>query len=673
MSLKSDHILSEMRTLVDFLNHHSWLYHTKGQPEISDAEYDRRFRELEALEKDFPQLKLADSPTRRVGAAPLSEFKSVVHSVPMLSLNNAMNEEEIAEFSERIQKASKQHNINLAFTFEHKFDGVALSLRYENGLLVSAATRGDGEVGEEVTENVRTIHSIPLKLKLTDPPSLLEVRGEVLFLKADFQKLNNDQIEAGDEPFANPRNAAAGSLRQLDSTVTARRPLTFFAYGIGGFKRFEEPPTRIALMNQLKAAGFLVADNLKVINSQEMLLAAYREANEKRSSLPFEVDGVVIKVNEIQLCKELGFRERSPRWAIAAKFPPIEEHTTLEEIIIQVGRTGALTPVAVLKPVLVGGVTVSRATLHNSDDIIRKGLLIGDTVVVRRQGDVIPAVVGAVKGLRNGTERAFIFPTHCPECGTAVVRAGGDGAAYRCPNPTCGAKVRERIRHYASKGAADIKGLGDKMVELLYSNGLVKNIPDIFDLSADRLAVLPRMAELSSEKLVAAIQASKRLPLARFLFAIGIRHVGERIARLIAEEVGTVEEFFKIGIERSLERVREIGPEISSSVESFLKDPVESAMVKRLLAVGVTPEPATKVESGVLSGKSFVITGTLSKKRSEVEEKILALGGKVVGAVSKKIDYLVCGADAGSKLAKAQELGVAVLTEAEFDRLTEAV
>lgn len=656
----------EMRALVDDLNHHSWLYHSKAAPEISDAEYDRRYRELERLESEFPTLRLPDSPTRRVGAPPLSEFKSVTHTVPMLSLNNAMNEEEIAQFDERVAKVAGAEAYS--YTVEHKFDGVAISLRYEDGLLVSAATRGDGEVGEDVTENVRTIKSVPLKLKLKNTPRLLEVRGEALFLKADFLKLNAAQAEQGDEPFANPRNAAAGTLRQLDSKITAARPLSFFAYGFGGFEGWVQPGTRIEAMEYLRSAGFLIADNLRIVRSRSELLEAYRAANQARAALPFEVDGMVIKVNEVALCDQLGFRERSPRWALAAKFPPMEEHTILEDIVIQVGRTGALTPVAVLRPVSVGGVTVSRATLHNSDDIARKGLLIGDTVVVRRQGDVIPAVVGAVTSLRKGSERPFVFPVKCPECGAGVVRDGGDGAAYRCPSKSCGAKVRERIRHYASKDAADIRGLGDKMVELLYSQGLVRGIADIYKLSAEQLAQLPRMAEVSSEKLVAAIQGSKSIGLPRFLFALGIRHVGERIARLIAEEVLTIEGFLNLD-EIQLAGIREIGPEITSSVLGFLADSEERALVAELLAIGVTPLAAAKRAAGGLSGKNFVITGTLSVKRSDIEAKILARGGNVVGSVSKNTSYLVCGADAGSKLEKAKQLGVQVLDEAAFNQL----
>ena len=441
MKQQPEDISSQMRTLVDELNRHAWLYHSKGTPEISDAEYDRIYRELELLESAHPTLRLLDSPTRRVGAPPLPEFRSIRHSVPMLSLNNAMNEDEVAEFDDRITRFLQKAGATCSYTVEHKFDGIALSLRFEDGVLASAATRGDGEIGEDVTENVRTIRSVPLRLNLPNPPQALEVRGEALFLKSDFKKLNDLQLERGEEPFANPRNAAAGSLRQLDSGMTASRPLTFFAYGVGGAEGWIQPRTRAEVMEFLKSSGFLIADNLQVVQGKSELIACYQKANRLRSGLAFEVDGMVIKVNEIALCEQLGFRERSPRWALAAKFPPIEEFTILEDITIQVGRTGALTPVAILKPVQVGGVTVSRATLHNSDDIGRKGLLLGDTVIVRRQGDVIPAVVGAVTHLRKGTERPFIFPTLCPECHTKVEKDGGDGAAFRCPNVFCGAKV----------------------------------------------------------------------------------------------------------------------------------------------------------------------------------------------------------------------------------------
>jgi len=660
-----------IQELVHELNEHAYRYYVLAHPTISDAEYDRLYRELEALEREHPELTLPESPTRRVGGAPLPGFRTIRHRVPMLSLNNAMDEAELTEFNEQVLRflaKDSEARERVTFTAEYKFDGVAVSLSYRHGELVEAVTRGDGYEGEDVTANIRTVRAIPLRLRTPNPPPLLEVRGEVLFFREPFEKLNEARVAAGEEPFANPRNAAAGSLRQLDPTVTAKRPLMFFAYGFGAIEGAALPRAHGASIEYARTLGFPVSPLLKRVTGGEELRAIYREAGEARNSLPFEVDGIVIKVDDIGLQEMLGFRQRSPRWAIAAKFPPVEENTKLLDIIVQVGRTGALTPVAVLQPVRVGGVTVSRATLHNEDEIRRKGLRIGDTVVVRRQGDVIPAVVTNIPSLRTGAEREFHFPRSCPVCGSGVVRGEGE-AAHRCPNPRCPAQVGQRILHWSSRDGADIRGLGDKMVELLLEHELIGSIADIYLLSAEQLAALPRMGELSSENLIRAIDQSRKLPLNKFIFALGIRHVGERTALILARHAGSLERFLKLSAEELLE-VPEIGEETARSVAEFLRNDEETAMIRRLLAEGVTVEAAAQPAASDLAGKTFVLTGTLEQmSRKEAEARILARGGKVSSSVSKATSYVVAGADPGSKYDKAQALGVVILSEAEFEAI----
>jgi DNA ligase (NAD+) len=671
-------IKARMDALVDELHEHAHRYYVLSQPTISDAEYDQKFRELETLEKEYPDLVRSDSPTMRVGAQPLAGFPTVQHKIPMLSLNNAMNEQELIDFDEQVRRflSKDGHDgAEIEYTIEYKFDGVAVSLSYENGFLAQGATRGDGTTGENVTSNVKTIKSIPLKLRGAKArKGSVEIRGEVLFRKKEFEALNIERQERGEETFANPRNAASGSLRQLDPQETARRPLYFFAYGVArveGNGEFSHGTLREA-MEEVESLGFSISPGYKTVKGSQGLVEEYRKAEEGRESLPFEVDGIVIKVNDIALQERLGFRQRSPRWAIAAKFKPVEAVTILEDIIIQVGRTGALTPVAVLKPVPVGGVVVSRATLHNQDEIERKGLLIGDNVVVRRQGDVIPAVVAAITASRTGHERSFTFPTTCPECGSPVERVA-DEAVTRCPNASCPAKIHNRILHYASRDAMDIEGLGDKMVALLLEHQVIHELPDIYHLTVERLQELPRMGELSSSNLVEAIQGSKKRPLSRFIFALGIRHVGTKTGAVIARQCRTVERFLNLTEDLLLE-MEEIGPETARSVAQFLSDARDREMVEKLLARGVHPTPeAAPVQGGALEGKTLVLTGTLSTlSRKEAEELVVKNGGKVSSSVSKKTSFVVAGEAAGSKLDAAQKLGIPVITEDAFREMVGA-
>ena len=665
-------IKSKIDLLVTDLQDHLHKYHVLAQPEISDAEYDRRFRSLEELEQQYPQYRRTDSPTHKVGAPPLAAFETVQHSVPMLSLGNAMDVTELSDFVAQVRRFLAKEDITEPpqFTVEYKFDGVAISLRYEDGVLVQAATRGDGELGENVTNNVRTIRNIPLNLRGAEfAGTVFEVRGEVLFLKADFERFNTERLEQGLESFANPRNAASGSLRQLDSKETAGRPLSFFAYGIGEVQNIALPATNYELMQLIGSFGFKISSLLEVAETEKDLAQVYQGAESSRANLPFEVDGTVIKLNQRRLQDLLGFRERTPRWAIAGKFAPMEENTRLEDIVIQVGRTGALTPVAVLSPVQVGGVVVARATLHNEDEIKRKGIKIGDMVVVRRQGDVIPAVVAPVISLRNGSEREFVFPKNCPECGTAVVRSAEE-AVSRCPNPGCPAQVEQRLIHVASRNAADIEGLGKKMVALLLEHKLVSDIASLYTLTLPQLEALPRMAELSSKNLLAALEQSKEISLDRLIFALGIRHVGERTARVLSEAYGSINELRKASYEQLLE-LNEIGAETARAIAEFNANPAEQAMLDRLLTHNFKISSRERPQNNKLSGKTFVITGTLSKSRDHFKALIEQSGGQIMAAVSKKTNFLLAGAEAGSKLEKAKTLGVTILDEKEFFSLLE--
>lgn len=674
---KTAGVVDQIGELIAELQEHCHRYYVLSQPTVSDAEYDEKFRELQRLEATHPELVRPDSPTQRVGAAPLEGFATVQHKMPMLSLDNAMNEQELLDFDEQVRRfLSKDGHAadSIEYTVEFKFDGVAVSLAYENGLLVQGATRGDGTTGEDVTSNVKTIKAIPLKLRGGRPyKGHLEIRGEVIFKKKEFDALNVERQARGEETFANPRNAASGSLRQLDPRETARRPLYFFSYGVGfleGNAGFIAP-TLSATMQEVEKMGFSISPGFKTVKGGDALARAYQEAEAARDTLPFEVDGIVVKVNEYALQERLGFRQRSPRWAIAAKFKPVEAVTTLNDIVIQVGRTGALTPVAILEPVRVGGVVVSRATLHNQDEIERKDLRIGDRVVVRRQGDVIPAVVAAITSARSGDEKLFRFPTKCPECQSPAERVE-DEAVSRCPNPSCPAKIHNRILHYASRDAMDIEGLGDKAVGLLLDHQVITSLPDIYELTVAKLQELPRMGELSSLNLTQAIAASKTRPLSRFIFALGIRHVGTKTAAVIARNCHTIQNFLKLS-EEDLLSMEEIGPETARSVAEFLASGDEQGLMRRLVELGVSPEPQAGVAlDGVFKGKTVVLTGTLAQlSRKEAEELVVSQGGKVSSSVSKKTSFVVAGDSPGSKLDAARKHGVPVLSEEEFRALVQ--
>ena len=655
--------------LVADLNEQAYRYYVLAAPVISDAEYDRRFRELERLEREYPAWQRADSPTQRVGAPPLEEFETVQHLMPMLSLNNAMSAEELRDFDQQVRRFLEkegQTGQTVEYSVEFKFDGLALSLLYEDGVLLRAATRGDGYKGENVTANVKTIRAIPLRLRSQAAlKGQVEVRGEVLFLKQDFERLNAERIKSGAEPFANPRNAAAGSLRQLDSGITAQRPLTFFAYGFGSVTALELPDRYSAEIELIHSLGFPISPEFKVVAGAEGLVAAYTAAQEMREALSFEVDGIVVKVDFKPLQQILSFRQRSPRWAIAGKFSAQEEHTKLLDITVQVGRTGALTPVAVLEPVEVGGVVVARATLHNEEEIERKNLLIGDMVVVRRQGDVIPAVVASLQMLRDGSERRFVMPETCPICGSGTPKLEGE-VVRRCRNPRCPAKLEQRILHFAGRNAADIEGLGEKLAELLLEQELLSDIASLYDLSLEILAQLPRMGELSAQNLLDALERSKQISLSRFIFALGIRHVGERTGRLLAEQCGSLEKFLSLSPAELLE-IHEIGSETAQAITEFLQNPEERRLVQRLLDRGFVIEAAAARQPGRLTGRTFVLTGALAGlSRAEAASRIEALGGQVTGSVSKNTSFVVVGADPGAKYEKAKKLGIKTLSESEF-------
>lgn len=645
------------------IEHHNYRYYVLDAPSIPDAEYDRLFRELVALEAQFPELASPDSPTMRVGGAPLPEFGQVAHEVPMLSLGNAFDEEDAVAFDRRVREGLGVEAVDYAV--EPKFDGLAITLRYRERRLVVGATRGDGYTGEDVTANLKTVRAIPLRLP-DDAPASLEVRGEVLMYKRDFEALNARQRAAGDKEFANPRNAAAGSLRQLDSRITAQRPLRFFAYGIARPEDIPALATHGALMEALARWGFPVSPDRAVVRGAEGLIAFYRRIGEKRSSLPYEIDGVVYKVDAFADQARLGFVSRAPRFAIAHKYPAEEALTELIDIDVQVGRTGAITPVARLKPVVVGGVTVTNATLHNEDEIRRKDVRIGDVVVVRRAGDVIPEVVRAVIEKRSGNERAFVMPTRCPICDSHIERAE-DEAVARCTGGLfCPAQRKQALLHFASRRAMDVEGLGDKLVEQLVDEHIVATPADLYKLGVAALANLERMAEKSAGNLLVAIEKSRHTTLARFVFALGIRNVGEATAKDLARHFGNLDALMAAD-EARLTQVPDVGPVVAASIAQFFAEPHNREVIEQLRAAGVewAEGEGEAAALGPLVGKVFVLTGTLpSMGRDQARELIEAQGGKVSGSVSKKTDFVVAGAEAGSKLERARELGVAVIDEA---------
>jgi DNA ligase (NAD+) len=663
-------VWSRIQTLRQEIEQHNYHYYVLDRPTIPDVEYDRLFRELQALEAAHPELVTADSPTRRVGATPLTEFDQIGHRQPMLSLNNAFADEEVAAFDRRVREGLGHEQDDIEYAAEPKFDGLAISLTYENGHLVRGATRGDGYTGEDVTANLRTLHAIPLRLDGQDAPPLLEVRGEVLMLRRDFERLNREQKSRGEKEFVNPRNAAAGSLRQLDPRVTASRRLHFYAYGMGASQGWKPVSSHDQVMRALAALRFPVSAERAVVRGLSGLLAYYQHMGERRPALPFDIDGVVYKVDRLADQEKLGYVSRAPRFAIAHKFPAEEALTVVEDIQVQVGRTGALTPVATLKPVFVGGVTVSHATLHNQGEIDRKDVRIGDTVFVRRAGDVIPEVVAIVPEKRPDPvpPRFDILARYplCPVCGSHVVRLPDEAVARCTGGLVCAAQRKQALLHFASRRAMDVEGLGDKLVDQLVDKDQVHTAADLYRLDLPTLAGLPRMAEKSAANLLDAVNKSKATTLARFIFAMGIRNVGEATAKDLAAHFGKLDALMKAD-EPALVKVPDVGPVVAQSIVQFFAEAHNTDVIRSLREAGVHwPEnEGRQREAGALSGKMFVLTGTLpTLSRDQAKEKIETAGGKVAGSVSKKTDYVVAGVEAGSKLIRAQELGITILDEA---------
>ncbi|CAL8474265.1 NAD-dependent DNA ligase LigA [Caballeronia sp. S22] len=651
----------------------NYAYYVLDQPDLPDAEYDTLFKELQGIETDHPDLVTPDSPTQRVGGEVAEGFTPVVHDVPMLSLNNGFADEDIVAFDKRVSDALGHTPVEYAC--ELKFDGLAISLRFEDGHFVQAATRGDGATGEDVTANVRTIRSIPLTLKGKNVPKRLDVRGEVLMFKRDFERLNARQRDAGQREFANPRNAAAGGLRQLDSKMTAQRSLSFFAYGIGVLEGAEMPATHAALLDWYKELGLPVNAERAVVEGAEGLLGFFGKIGEKRDKLPYDIDGVVYKVDRRDEQDKLGFVSRAPRFALAHKFPAQEALTELLAIDVQVGRTGAITPVARLAPVFVGGATVTNATLHNEDEVRRKDIRIGDTVTVRRAGDVIPEVVGAILDRRPDDAREFVMPTECPVCGSKIERLP-DEAIARCTGGLfCPAQRKQALWHFAQRRALDVDGLGEKIIDQLVEQNLVRTPADLFSLGFSTLAALDRFADKSAQNLIDSLEKASKTTLPRFIYALGIRHVGESTAKDLAKHFGSLDPIMAASVEELLE-VNDVGPIVAEAIHNFFSEEHNQHVIEQLRVKVSWPEgpPAPKAPQGVLAGKTVVLTGTLpTLAREEAKEMLEAAGAKVAGSVSKKTDYVVAGAEAGSKLAKAEELGVPVLDEDGMRRLLEGV
>jgi len=662
--------INDLRKQIDY---HNYRYYVLDSPEISDFEYDELMRELLRLEAENPELVTSDSPTQRVGAAPVDSFPPMAHRVPLLSIDNAMDTDELRAFHQRVVKLVGKEDV--PYCCEPKFDGLAVELVYENGIFVRGGTRGDGYTGEDVTSNLKTIKSIPLKLIAEDPPDFLEVRGEVLLYKNALKALNMERSEKQEPLFANPRNAAAGSLRQLDPRVTASRPLVFFSYGIvdavsvGLDSQFDT-------LRRLQEYGFRVNPDIRLCHGIDEAIDLCLSMQEKRESLPYEIDGVVIKVNDIADQRVLGIRARSPRWSIAYKFPPVQATTILRKIGVQVGRTGVLTPVAVLDPVKIGGVTVSRATLHNADEVKRKDVREGDTVIVQRAGDVIPEIVAPVVSKRTGKEREFAMPEACPVCGSGIIRdtsgeKGKQGVMYRCVNMACPAILKEQIYHFASKDALDIDGLGRKIIQQMVDRGLVRDVSDLYTLKRDDIMGLDGFAELSTTNLLNSIQESKKTTLGRFLYGLGIPHVGEVAARDLAQHFGSLEKVMEAS-QDELQSMKGIGKEMARAISSFFSNERNRAVIGKLLERGleITLQKTPKRAEAPLEGKKFCFSGTLqSMTRSEAKKEVEGKGGQVVSAVSSQLDYLVVGTEPGSKLDKASSLGVTIVDEDEFLRM----
>ena len=660
-------------SLREQIRHHNYRYHVLDDPEIPDAEYDRIVRELQGLEAQYPELVTPDSPTQRVGAAPISAFGTVQHQIPMLSLDNAFSEEELRDFHRRVtERLELDVSAELHYAAEPKLDGAAVSLLYENGQLVRGATRGDGATGENITHNVRTIEAVPLRLYGKGYPTTLEVRGEVFMPRAGFKAFNEKALARGDKTFVNPRNAAAGSLRQLDPRLTAERPLDIYVYSVGQVNGGNMPGRHSEILDRLQDWGFKVCPERRVVEGIEGCLEYYRNIGERRDALSYDIDGVVYKVDRMDYQRELGFVSRAPRWAIAHKFPAQEELTVVRDVEFQVGRTGAVTPVARLEPVFVGGVTVSNATLHNMDELHRKDVRIGDTVIVRRAGDVIPEVVKVVQERRPTGAKIVKGPAKCPVCGSAVVREA-DEAVARCTGGLfCAAQRAEALKHFVSRRAMDIEGLGGKLIEQLVALDRVQTPADLFTLSRDELVEMERMGEKSADNLLGSIERSKATTLTRFLYGLGIREVGEATANALAFHYGELESIMNAN-EEGLQEVPDVGPVVAARIRHFFSEDHNREVIQRLIDAGIhwpESEPAPRAADGHLAGKTFVLTGTLAgMTRNEAKDRIQAAGGKVSGSVSKKTDFVVAGDKAGSKLTKAQKLEIPVLNEVEFEKM----
>lgn len=658
----------QIDTLRQDLRRYEYEYHVLDNPTIPDAEYDRLFHQLKALEAAHPELITADSPTQRVGAKPLSGFAQIRHEIPMLSLDNAFSDEEFYAFVKRIEDRLIHLPDPLTFCCEPKLDGLAVSILYVNGVLTQAATRGDGTTGEDITANIRTIRNIPLQLLMDNPPARLEVRGEVFMPHEGFERLNQQALEKGEKTFANPRNAAAGSLRQLDPKITSKRPLVLNAYGIGIAEGVDLPNTHYDRLQWLKSIGIPVNPEIRLCNGTDEVLDFYRDIQNKRSSLGYDIDGTVLKINDIALQEKLGFISKAPRWAIAYKFPAQEELTRLNDVEFQVGRTGAITPVAKLEPVFVAGVTVSNATLHNGDEIERLDIAIGDTVVIRRAGDVIPQIIGVLHDRRPADARPIIFPETCPVCDSAIVRIEGEAVARCTGGLFCAAQRKEALKHFVSRKAMDIDGVGGKLIEQLVDRELIHTPADLFKLDLTTLTRLERMGAKSAENALASLEKAKNTTLARFIFALGIREVGEATALNLANHFKTLEALQNADLE-ALQQVPDVGEVVANRILAFWHEPHNVAVVNDLIAQGVHWETVEtkEVTENCFKGKTVVLTGTLTQMgRNEAKALLQDMGAKVSGSVSAKTDFVIAGDAAGSKLTKAQELGVPVLTEEEF-------
>lgn len=658
---------SEVHQLHQELNQANYQYYVLDDPQLPDAQYDRLFQRLKKIESEHPEFLTPDSPTQRVGAQALSHFEQVTHDVPMLSLDNAFDAQDMRDFNRRITDRIRQSG-EVSYACEPKLDGIAVSLLYEEGLLVRAATRGDGAVGENITQNIRTVPSIPLKLLGSDYPAILEVRGEVYMPKKGFDAFNEKALARGEKLFVNPRNAAAGSLRQLDPKITAARPLEFCCYSLGRADGGEVPNKHSEILSQFSKWGFKINPEMRVVKGIDGCLEYYDQLAEKRNDLAYEIDGIVFKVDDINLQQQLGFVSRAPRWAIAHKFPAQEEMTLLKDVEFQVGRTGAITPVARLEPVFVGGVTVSNATLHNMDEIARLGVMIGDTVVIRRAGDVIPQIVNVVEAQRPSNAKDIVFPTACPVCDSHIERIEGEAVSRCSGGLVCAAQRKEAIKHFASRKAMDIDGLGDKLVEQLVDEHLIESFLDLYSLNLDSLLKLERMGEKSAQNLLAAIEASKQTTLAKFLYALGIREVGVATAQNLVQHFLDLKVLVKADLDALLE-VDDVGPIVAKHILSFFDEPHNQKIIDGLLNIGITWPAIEKKDASELPlvGQTFVVTGTLaSMGRDQAKDYLQRLGAKVAGSVSAKTHGLVAGEKAGSKLTKAQDLDVPVLDEPAF-------